>query len=305
MDILHYADLDPTASLVDDSWIRRNQLAAGNSHLIVVGTVTGNDVFLDHPSTWHRSREQQGEAPGVRGLYCFGVGDFAAASTGILEPGRNPYNVQVEDQAAHHGTAFASWRWMVRLTGRTPNGVVHAVQAFLNSHMLSGVVGVEDQPLGTPPFVLSRSAVVAKPPADIGTARGTLFQFIGWHQIDALLVSGFVSQAGAKPERGWRLVYRQRENGTSKHASPHRRNTDSEILLCRMQSSDQALGAARRLVGTLGEVESKEHEDVTVYYTPLGDDIVYAGVSGHYVALESLNHPEGKTILLGVLRIVR
>lgn len=305
MDVLKHAGLDPNVSLVEESWVKSNQLAAGNNHLIVVGTITDNGVFVEHPSTWLRSREQPGGAFEIRGLFYFGIGDFTSTSTGVLEPGRNPYNVELEDQAAHHGTAFTSWRWMVRMTGRTPRGVVQAVQAFLSSHMLSGVVSSEDRPLGALPFVLSRSAVTAKPPAGIGSVSGTSFQFIGWHQIDALLMSGFASETGTKPELGWRLVYRHKGHSTSKHASPHRRNTDSEILLCRMHSSDQALGAARRLVGDLGEIESEARRDVRIFYAAHEDDIVYAGVSGPYIALESLSHPEGREILLNVLQAVR
>jgi hypothetical protein len=302
--LVQYAGLDPSNSLVKDSWIVANTASAGRYHLIVVGTVTENQLFLDHPSVWLRTREQPGGAFEVRGLFHFGVGDFIAPSIGVVESGRNPYNIEAEDHAAHQGIAFDTWRWMVRLTGRTPRGVVSAVDAFLEQRLLSGVVGVEEQPLGEPPFVLARSTITADPPADFAGVATQSCRFIGWHQIDALLLSGFVAVTQIEPEQMWRLVCRQKTRSTSKLSSPHRRNSVSEILLCRMPNSREAELAAQRLVGELGDPETESLGDIRLLYAARNGDNTYVGVRGRYVAVESFDNPEGRQLLINTLRAV-
>ncbi len=289
------------AMVVDDNWIMDHREHAGSLNLIVVGTFTGNRLLVEFPSLWSRSKEQQGGRFPVRGLFFFGVGDLPGDRVGVVEPGRNPFNVELEDKAHHEGTQFTDWTWMIRLSSRTPAGVAAAVHAFLENFMLSGVIPDRFAPEGEPPFVLTRSQVDSRPPPWTQPSRNSGIVYIGWHQVNALLLSGFESESGIRPEQMWRYVFRDPARITAAASSPHRTTTTNEILLCRMTNQREAKAAATNLMSKLGHVSTTRDKGIILLSSEKNGDTVYAAVKGEFLAVESLDSGRDQRLLLDLM----
>ncbi|MBN1424882.1 hypothetical protein JXA88_10030 [Candidatus Fermentibacteria bacterium] len=293
---------DPSTRLLTDTWVAAHPDQASSYHLIVVGTENSNQVLRDHPSVWWRTTEYQGPAAfPVRGLYLFGAGDVEGRSAGVIEPRRNPYAVVAHDATAPGPDTPLTW--MISLSGRFPEGVAGAVGALLDGRMLSGaVVDAHARTTGRHgPFELEHRVLSAAPPSWALPAPIEGWVALGWHQADGLLMGSLAARLGASPRDLWRIVFRDPTGPRTLGENLHRRNTDDEVLLCRMNSPQDAAEALRALLGDLGEVRETPDGKGRLREVDHSGGIVYGATRGEFLAIESFDSPVGRRAVESVI----
>lgn len=291
----------PAAALLTDGWVAAHPKDAASFHLITVGTTTSNRVLRDHPSSWWRTPEWAAPAAfSVQGIYLFGIGDLRGESAGVVEPGRNPY--AAADHEATEPRSETILTFMIACAGRHPDGVVAAVNALIDGMMLSGAIPdhrVPPRPEG--PLELE-PGMFEPPPAWVWLVREA--SLIGWHQVDRLMIDALARRGGHRPAGAWRLVVRGSSAPHALHTSLHRRNSEGEVLLCRMETPGHALTGLRRLMRTVGEIQ-EEHlgtDTVVAVHTPEGT--IWGAAAGPFLAVESIPGEGGRSEVEAIIRAV-
>jgi hypothetical protein len=225
----------PKDNVVLASVINTDLEKAASHHLLVVGTEASNRVLDRLGSHWVLNRDgyyaqrtpYESFMP-TTGYQAAGYGTFPnnpGESVGYVEWDRNPYwhyatNLAMDDAAAQAKTPVATqpaqlpYRQIIRITGNSPGGVVLAVNAVLDRHLLTGVVTAKDILPGSMGLFSIDTAHAAWPkmaPGWIPTSdvqEGALsLMFAGWHLADSMTYAGFEEASGQAAAHIWRGKY--------------------------------------------------------------------------------------------------
>jgi hypothetical protein len=224
----------PRDNLVLASVINADLERAASHHLMVVGTAASNRVLQRLGSHWVLNRDlyyadhtpYESFMP-TKGYYAAGYGTFTnpGDAVGYVEWDRNPYwhyatNLEYDAARASTPTTEAAsfkqlpYRQIVRITGNSSAGVVLAVNAVLDRHLLTGVV-TEKNILPGPmsPFSIdtAHAAWPEMAPSWIPTSElhdgDRALLFAGWHLADSMTYSGFEDASGQSATLIWRAKY--------------------------------------------------------------------------------------------------
>lgn len=285
----------PKDNLVSASLINTDLEKAASHHLMVVGTEASNRVLERLGSHWVLNRDwyYASRAPyeaymPTTGYYAAGYGTFPASeAVGYVEWDRNPYwhyatNLLLDPSlqpkkrlASSSGTDTLAYRQIIRITGNTPAGVVLAVNAVLNRHLLTGVVTQDNAlpgPMGLFSIDTAHAAWPENAPAWIPTNDlhdGDLsLIFAGWHLADSMTYSGFEGASGQAALHIWRAKYLTEKlwdyapqvvvdpafpmsRSPLFEASISRRASANEFFVAELPSSTAAASARDALIATL------------------------------------------------------
>jgi hypothetical protein len=260
-----------SARLMNDEEVLESPVSeSGSWHVIVVGTPMSNAVLLAYPSYWALDRELHyapfGNMPAAsftetRGYYVGGFGYFfAGRNVGFVEFDRSPfYSEKIfflpDDRKAARQTS-SSLRFLIRVTGSSPEGVALAAKRFVETWMLYGVAlgpprwprahdlwNLDDEKIKPdPPEWLPRGDYSLEGPLKGETGR---LSFLGWLMADRSMYAGFLELTGCKPVQIWRAKYTSEESFFDFNHSPHHRASGNELLVIQVSSREaqsQALG---------------------------------------------------------------
>ena len=198
---------------------------AATHHLLVVGTGADNRILARVPSHWAMNRNRfyrthKPYAPWMpaHGYYVAGYGVFPSnEAVGYVECDRNPYWAYATNllmMRRHGPKPKLAYRQIVRLTGNSPAGVVLAVRAFLNEHLLNGVATANNTMPGAMSLWTLDTAHLALPGEAPGwIPEGTLHAgrrsliFAGWQLADSMMYAGLREVSGQTAQKIWRAKY--------------------------------------------------------------------------------------------------
>ena len=261
-----------TAQLLSDEQVLATPvLDSGQWHVIAVGSPTTNAVLLTYPSYWSLDRELHyaplGNMPAApftetRGFYVGGFGYFfAGRNVGFVEFDRSPFYSEMlfslpKEQKASLQTA-PPLRFLLRVTGSTPEGVLLGARRFVETRMVYGLA------IGPPRWVrpkdiwnLDDENINPDPPqwipkgahGDAGEGgNGKTIDYLGWLMADRTMYAGFLELTGCKPVQMWRAKYRTETGLLDFDNSPHHRASGNELLTVKLLSPEDARQALKGL----------------------------------------------------------
>ena len=215
----------PEHNLRHAGHVNRDLELAATHHLLVVGTGADNRILARVPSHWamnrdHFYRTHKPFAPWMptHGYYVAGYGVFPSnEAVGYVECDRNPYWAYATNllmMRRHGPKPKLAYRQIVRLTGNSPAGVVLAVHAFLNEHLLNGVATANDALPGAMTLWTMDTAHLALPgmapgwiPRETMRAGRRSLIFAGWQLADSMMYAGLREVSGQAAQKIWRAKY--------------------------------------------------------------------------------------------------
>jgi hypothetical protein len=263
------------AQLLSDEQVLATPVShSGGWHVIAIGSPTTNAVLLTYPSYWSLDRELHyaplGNMPAApftetRGFYVGGFGyNFAGRHVGFVEFDRSPFYSEMlfslpKEQKASLQAA-PPLRFLVRVTGSTPEGVLLGARRFVETRMVYGLA------IGPPRWArpkdiwnLDDENIKPDPPDWIPTGTyptsqardaGRSVSFLGWLMADRTMYAGFLELTGCKPVQMWRTKYRTEAGLLDFDSSPHHRASGNELLIVKLLSSEDARQALKGLGAT-------------------------------------------------------
>lgn len=275
----------PQTKLMTAEALNDDPVAAGTHHIIAVGTWLDNVVMRKTwghwaMTPWQRAqleRDYQASREGrpasmlttpdagpdwryTGDFFAFGFGHFTG-SVGYVEPGRNPYALQLipnELGPKPADMATTDQFFVIKITGTDPEGIARAGKAFAEGSLLHGVIpaaGVK-LPADWRPDELGAPQFPTVPPAwaSIADLPGEKpLRCLGWMQGYSLLYAGFTEASGVAPKRLWRIKY-QTPAGIKDYPSfltP--RASGNELLIAEVadgESARKAVDGLRTSTGT-------------------------------------------------------
>jgi hypothetical protein len=265
-----------SAQLLSDEQVLATPVAvSGKWHVIAVGRPVTNRVLLTYPSYWSLDRELYyaplGHMPAApftetRGFYISGFGYFfAGRNVGFVEFDRSPFysDMVFSLSAKERDSVYTppSLRFLIRVTGSTPEGVLIGAKRFVDTKMLYGLaIGPPRWPRSHDLWNLDDENVRPGPPGWVPNGRysrpepggneGTI-SFLGWLMADRTMYAGFLEVTTCKPAQMWRVKYQTEAGLVDFNRSPHHRASDNELLIVRLSSREDAQRACRSLRGTI------------------------------------------------------
>ena len=266
---------DSAQLLSDEQVLGTPVTQSGKWHVVAVGRPTTNRVLLAYPSYWALNRELHyaplGHMPAApftetRGFYVGGFGYFfAGRNVGFVEFDRSPFysdtlfSLPAEKKASHR--TAPPLRFLIRITGSTPNGVLLGAKRFLETRMLYGLaIGLPRWPRSHDLWNLDDENIPPDPPDWIpkGRYRGSGKQannktvsFLGWLMADRLIYAGFLEITGCKPVQMWRVKYQTEVGLLDFNRSPHHRASVNELLIVRLSKRKDVAKALKGLGGRI------------------------------------------------------
>jgi hypothetical protein len=329
----------PKDNLVQATAINADLERAATHHLMVVGTEASNRVMERLASHWVLNRDwyYANRAPyesymPTTGYYAAGYGTFANAAdpVGYVEWDRNPYwhyatNLLLNENTLKKadGSAVAPvpqlpYRQIVRITGNNSAGVVLAVDAVLQRHLLTGVVTANDTlPGAMSPFSIDTAHAAWPQAAPSWIPTGDLHDgdksllFAGWLLADSMTYSGFEEASGQAAMHIWRAKYLTEKLWDYPHtvivdpafpmsrsplfeASIDRRATGNEFFVAELPSADAASTARDGLMATLNKNKVTQgpwdQADVAGIPWSVSRFGVHITAHGPWVVMESFDH---------------
>jgi len=143
-----------SALLLSDEQVLATPFAVSDKwHVIAVGRPTTNSVLFTYPSYWSLDRELYyaplGNMPAApftetRGFYVGGFGYFfPGRNVGFVEFDRSPFYAAMLVSLANQDNVSTDdtppLRFLIRITGSTPEGVLLGAKRFVESRMLYGL----------------------------------------------------------------------------------------------------------------------------------------------------------------------
>lgn len=265
-----------SALLLSDEQVLATPFAvSGKWHAIAVGSPITNSVLLRYPSYWSLDREIHyaplGHMPAApftetRGFYVGGFGYFfAGRNVGFVEFDRSPFYAAMlfsgSDQDRISENAAHPLRFLIRVTGSTPNGVLLGAERFLESQMLYGLaIGPPRWPRSHDLWNLDDENV--KPDLPPWIPKGTFsaagdaqkdrsVTYLGWLMADRAMYAGFLEVTGCHAAQMWRAKYVTEPGLTDFHRSPHHRASANELLVVKLTNPDDLPKARTNLGGTI------------------------------------------------------
>jgi hypothetical protein len=264
----------PARVLTDEELMTTPASESGRWHIIVVGGPLTNSVLLTYPTYWALDREVHyaplGNMPAApftetRGFYVGGFGYFFAGhNVGFVEFDRSPFygelllSLPPEQKATPD--AAPPLRFVVRVTGSSPNGVLLGARRFVETRMLYGLaLGPPRWPRARDLWNLDDEYTKPDPPAWI--PKGTYsfsglkdskptVSFLGWLMADRTMYAGFLEVAGCRPVQMWRAKYKTEAGLLDFNRSPHHRASGNELLIVRLSSANEIDRALKKLGAT-------------------------------------------------------
>jgi hypothetical protein len=235
------------------------------NHLILVGLP--DDPVIKQ--TWLEEAR-----PITNGLYVFGWGNLTG-DIGYLESDRNPFLHSV----ALKKTPFEAE--VVTLTGSTPAGVKLAVDSFLRTGLVNGVVGGSDWKRGEA-TILDRDPL----PRDFSVPDFFPVEENGWTRIGITPASedeyrGVLADAGVEPIAIWRAKYYHAgvwdgagaDSAVAEYlAGLHRQSYGNTIWAARFSDASQAKDAAGKIAAAAHLRKDKDDEGWFGVQPPPGND---------------------------------
>jgi len=264
---------DSALFLSDEQIIATPSAQSGKWHLIAVGRPTTNSVLLTYPSYWSLDRELHyaplGHMPATpftetRGFYVGGFGYFfAGRNVGFVEFDRSPfYAAMLLSQTNRDNTSLGEpppLRFLIRVTGSTPDGVLLGAKRFAESRMLYGLaIGPPRWPRSHDIWTLDDENIRLAPPAWIPKGRVSAqstagknmsASFLGWLMADRTMYAGFLEITGCRPAQMWRAKYETEAGLIDFNRSPHHRASGNELLVVKLTSPDDLTRALSKLGG--------------------------------------------------------
>lgn len=265
-----------SALLLSDEQVLATPFAeSAKWHVIAVGRPTTNSVLLAYPSYWSLDRELHyaplGYMPAApftetRGFYVGGFGYFfAGRNVGFVEFDRSPLYaallLPLTNQQNIPCKTSHPLRFLIRITGSTPDGVFLGAKRFVESRMLYGLaIGPPRWPRSHDIWNLDDENITPEPPAWI--PKGTLIapaivekdmslSFLGWLMADKTMYAGFLEITGCRPAQMWRAKYATESGWVDFNRSPHHRASGNELLIVKLTSPDDLTKALRKLGGNI------------------------------------------------------
>lgn len=265
---------DSAQFLSDEQVLATPVSFSGGWHVIAVGSPTTNAVLLAYPSYWSLDRELHyaplGNMPAApftetRGFYVGGFGYFfAGRNVGFVEFDRSPFYSEMlfslPDEKKMSRDTAPPLRFLVRVTGSTPEGVLLGAKRFVETRMVYGLA------IGPPRWArpkdiwnLDDGNIKPDPPDWIPTGTyptsqardaGKSISFLGWLMADRTMYAGFLELTGCKPVQMWRAKYRTETGLLDFESSPHHRASGNELLTVKLLSSEDARQALKGLGAT-------------------------------------------------------
>ena len=265
---------DSAQFLSDEQVLARPVSCSGQWHVIAVGNATTNSVLLNYPSYWSLDRELHyaplGNMPAApftetRGFYVGGFGYFfAGRNVGFVEFDRSPFYSEMLFSLPKERKASLQpappLRFLVRVTGSTPEGVLLGARRFVETRMVYGLA------IGPPRWVrpkdiwnLDDENIKPDPPDWIPTGTyptsqardaGRSVSFLGWLMAGRTMYAGFLELTGCKPVQMWRAKYRTEAKLLDFDSSPHHRASGNELLTVKLLSPEDARQALKGLGAT-------------------------------------------------------
>jgi hypothetical protein len=265
---------DSAQFLSDEQVMATPASCSGQWHVIAVGNATTNSVLLNYPSYWSLDRELHyaplGNMPAApfTETRCFYVGGFgyffAGRHVGFVEFDRSPFYSELlfslpDEKKVSRETA-PPLRFLIRVTGSTPEGVLLGARRFVETRMLYGLA------IGPPRWArpkdiwnLDDENIKPDPPDAIPTGThptsrardaGKSISFLGWLMADRTMYAGFLELTGCKPAQMWRAKYRTEAGLLDFDSSTHHRASGNELLIMKFVSSEDARQALKGLGAT-------------------------------------------------------
>jgi len=257
--------------LTDEELMATPASESGKWHVIVVGGQLINSVLLTYPSYWALDREIHyaplGNMPGApftetRGFYVGGFGYFFAGhDVGFVEFDRSPFygdlllSLPPEQKASCE--AAPPLRFLIRVTGSSPNGVLLGAKRFVETRMLYGLaLGPPRWPRPRDLWNLDDEYTKPDPPTWIpkgtyspsgSTDKNVAISYLGWLMADRAMYAGFLELTGCKQVQMWRAKYKTEAGLLDFNRSPHHRASGNELLVVRLSSPEEIQNALKNL----------------------------------------------------------
>jgi len=290
---------DSARFLSDEQVLATPVHESGNWHLVAVGRPTTNSVLLAYPSYWALDRELHyaplGHMPAApftetRGFYVGGFGYFfPGRNVGFVEFDRSPlYAAMLLSLANQDNTSDESrqpLRFLVRITGSTPEGVLLGAKRFVESQMLYGLaIGPPRWPRAHDIWTLDDENIKPDPPAWVpkGTfsapgivEKDSPLSYLGWLMVDRTMYAGFLEITGCRPAQMWRAKYATTGGLVDFNRSPHHRASGNELLIIKLINPDDLTRALSKLGGNIPVSIAGRlcHKTRTVYVGRNGDNV--------------------------------
>lgn len=266
---------DSALFLSDEQILTTPVSESGKRHVIAVGRPTTNSVLLTYPSYWALDRELHyaplGHMPAApftetRGFYVGGFGYFfAGRNVGFVEFDRSPFYAAMLLSLTNRGNISLGeqppLRFLIRVTGSTPNGVLLGAKRFVESRMLYGLaIGPPRWPRSHDIWNLDDENIRPDPPVWIpkGTisaqsivGKNTFVSFLGWLMADRTMYAGFLEITGCRPAQMWRIKYQSEAGLIDFNRSPHHRASGNELLVVKLTNPDDLTRALKKLGGKM------------------------------------------------------
>jgi len=265
-----------SALLLSDEQVLATPVAeSGKWHVIAVGRPTTNSVLLTYPSYWALDREEHyaplGNMPAApftetRGFYVGGFGyNFAGRHVGFVEFDRSPFYSAMLVSLAREGKLSREMipplRFIVRVTGSTPEGVLLGAKRFIETGMLYGLaIGPPRWPRPSDIWNLDDENIKPDPPSWIpkgkicaagSTGKKMSLSFLGWLMADRTMYAGYLEITGCRPVQIWRVKYQSEVGMLDFNRSPHHRASGNELLIVALARPEDLPAALKRLGGSV------------------------------------------------------
>lgn len=288
----------------------------GRYHIVAVGTVWDNEVLQRFNDPWAMDRDfsygRLGNQPAWpwmprTGFTVGWVGDFNPndPSVGYLCVDRSSYMWEQRCKIFDDKNPVEKQmplRFLFRVSGSGPEGVVKAAKAFADQGMINGCLPGAAAPIGDPRFNLtSDRCLTSLPmpvPQKVDAGSGHTLAYLGWNQADGEEYDGFFSKSHVQARRIVRAKYVPEWGMTNFLSSPHRASSRFELSVVDVADAASAQQAATQLAGADGTSVTLSDGTVTrqAHYGTL------IAVRGNSVILESAPEPWGKALLEAFLQ---
>lgn len=281
--------VQPKATMQDPEQLAFDYDALGTHHVIVVGQWEDNLVMRMTWGYWASSKarrdwQAKGDARArelmnlwekyippqtwrdKHEFFAFGYGEFDGPDVGYIQTVRNPFPILL--RTAPGQTQYDTSRirlndhypsnqmyFMVHLTGTGPAGVTKAVNAFLGTGLLNGVIpGAATSEItawnleGLGPKELATHMLPWFPTT--GLPKG--IRYLGQQMPGSHLYGGFTEAAGQRPLRCWRLKYAEPSGFVFYDSYPTNRASGNELFIAEMSDAAAAGEAAKSVRSVIG-----------------------------------------------------
>ena len=315
-DALHKAG-GPGQIFTAEDFDKKPVSETGPYHVLAVGTLWDNEVLQRFNDPWAMDRDwyygRLGNQPAwpwmpQTGFGVGWVGDFDAKddSVGYLCVDRSSFMWEARCKAFDDKKApdqQMPLRFLFRISGSGPAGVLKAVKAFADDGMLNGCLPGSAAPQGDARFNLTLDQCLTHLPIEVpqkvDAGEGHTLAYLGWNQADGEEYDGFYSKTGVKAQRIVRAKYVPEWGMTNFVSSPHRASSRFELCVIDVADAASAKSAADKLAAGSSHSGITLADGSSAQVAPYGTEIV---VRGHSLILESAPQPWGKSLLEAFLQ---